>query len=66
MVKSLRMVTQLVPKTRRVLKIRRIRKSGQPYCLGSAESATADISLVQLMSMFSSSLVLNLEHVVSK
>ncbi len=39
-----------------------------PYCLGSAESPTADLSLVPLMSTFSSSMmyVLNLEHVVSK
>ncbi len=37
--------TQRGPKTRRVPKTRRIRKSGQPYCIGSAESATADIFL---------------------
>jgi hypothetical protein len=37
-----------------------------PYCLGSPESATADISLVLLMGTFSSLLMLNLEHVVSK
>ncbi len=64
--------TQQVPKTLRVLKtqrvpkIRWIRISGQPSCLGSAESASADISLVPLMSTFFSSLVLNLDHVVSK
>ncbi len=63
LVKSLRPVkiwrmpkTRRVPKTLRVSKNRRvpetqqIRKSGRPYCLGSAESATADISLVPLMS----------------
>jgi hypothetical protein len=37
-----------------------------PYCLGLAESATADFSLVPLMSMFSSLLMMNLEHEVSK
>ena len=41
-------------------------KSMAPYCLGSAESATADISLVPLMSTFSSLLMLNRGHVVSK
>jgi hypothetical protein len=37
-----------------------------PYCLGSAESAAADISLVQLMNTFSFLLMLNCVHVVSK
>ncbi len=36
------------------------------YCLGSAESATADFSPVPLMSTFSSLSMLNLVHVVSK
>jgi hypothetical protein len=37
-----------------------------PSCLGSAESATADFSLVLLMSMLSSLVMLNRVHVVSK
>jgi hypothetical protein len=37
-----------------------------PYCLGSAESATADFSLVPLMSTFFSLLMMNCVHVVSK
>jgi hypothetical protein len=41
-------------------------KTMAPYCLGSAEYAAADISLVPLMSTFSSLLIMNLEHVVSK
>ena len=58
-------------KCRRPQKCWRSRKSGRifwrtPYCLGSAESATADSSLVPLMSTFSSLLMLNHVHVVSK
>ncbi len=41
-------------------------RSRTPYCLGSAESATADLSLVPLISMFASLLMLNRVHVVSK
>ncbi len=37
-----------------------------PYCLGSAESATSNIFLVPLNSTFSSLLMLNRVHVVSK
>ncbi len=37
-----------------------------PYCLGSAEYSTADFSLDPLMSTFSSLLMLNHVHVVSK
>ncbi len=37
-----------------------------PYCLGSTESATAEFSLVPLISTFSSLLMLNRVHVVSK
>jgi hypothetical protein len=49
----------------------RLRKSGWPaeelpYCLGSAESATADFSLDPLMSTFSSLLMMNCVHVFSK
>ncbi len=46
---------------------RRKWKSKRPaYCLGSAESPTADFSLVPLMSTFSSSLMWWISHVVSK
>jgi hypothetical protein len=45
-------------KSLRLLKYRRSWKSRRPvYCLGSAESPTANFSLVLLMSMFCSSLM---------
>ncbi len=54
-------------KSRRKRKSRRNWKSRRPaYCLGSAESPTADFSMVPLMSTFSSSLMWWISHVVSK
>ncbi len=62
MVKSLRAL-----KSPRLVKYWRSRKSWRPaYCLGSAESPTADFSLVSLMSTFCSSLMWWISHVVSK
>ncbi len=66
-VKSLRALKSL-----RLVKYQRLQKSwrnwksrGPAYCSGSAESPTADFSLVPLMSMFSSSLMWWISHVVS-
>ncbi len=55
MVKSLRLLKSL-----RLVKYQQeklVARWRTPYCLGSAESPTADFSLVPLMSMFSSSLM---------
>jgi hypothetical protein len=77
-VKTQRMVKPQCPsnlwrlvKYQRPWKYWRSRKSRRicwrtPYCLDSAESAAADFSLVPLMSTFSSLLMLNCVHVVSK
>ncbi len=69
MVKSLRLSKSLrLVKIRRMANCRWSRKSRRPaYCFGSAESPTADFSLVPLMSTFSSSLMCWIsKHVVSK
>ncbi len=55
--------TRRLGKCWRSWKCWRLRKSRRPakvlpYCLGSAESATADFSLVPLMSLFSSLLMM--------
>ncbi len=68
MVKSLQLlkIMQIV-KSLQALKSLRSWKCRRPvYCLGSAESPTADFSLVSLMSTFCSSLMWWILHVVSK
>ncbi len=80
MMKSLRLEkNRRMVKSMRALKSPRLVKYPQPwknrrelekqwpaYCLGSAESPTADFSLVPLMSTFFSSLMWWILHVVSK